>query len=121
MTTHERQDPSKPKQGRRGSEEVDIDKYIIINNQNEVTTEALFCAKLNQVIGTLVVAEKHLIFKPDLSSEDNQKVINQSSLQEGQIGYEDISDVDILTLINEEFVDSDSQYLRQHYMYDYFI
>lgn len=115
-----RVDPSKPKKQRRPSEEVDIDTFIVINNQNEVTTEALFCAKLAQVKGTLVVGDDKLIFKPDKRAEENKKV-SENSLQEGHIGYEDITDVDILTLINEGYVDSESQFLREQFKYDYFI
>jgi hypothetical protein len=42
-------------------------------------------------------------------------------MQDSQIGYEDITDIDILTLINEKYTDSENQYLRENFLHDYFI
>eukprot|EP00350_Pseudokeronopsis_sp_OXSARD2_P007848 CAMPEP_0170541778 /NCGR_PEP_ID=MMETSP0211-20121228/1418_1 /TAXON_ID=311385 /ORGANISM="Pseudokeronopsis sp., Strain OXSARD2" /LENGTH=146 /DNA_ID=CAMNT_0010844633 /DNA_START=509 /DNA_END=949 /DNA_ORIENTATION=- len=124
MFDQSKQDPNSVLEERKDDEDIVISDYIFsIEEENTIKTDAFYCTKLGQIKGVLYLKPGLLQFDPLVCEENDYLFTDKKMMSTFQVfvDYNDVSECEMLKLMNESAVMVENNFIKEAYRYDYFI
>ena len=133
MFDQDKHDPSDQHEENKEEDAIIVNDYIIYEKGDIMRTEGYYVTKAAQVKGNFRFCKEYLQFEPVKCPENNQvckDIVNKFiylQLKEDLsqfscvIDFNDVGNIDMLKLINEKALMSESDQIKEAYMFDYLI
>ena len=109
---------------------VVIHDFLTFEKDSVLKTEAYYVTKQSQIKGTLYIKPGLLYFEP-IDSDENEivRIVVLTMVQDrqylhafrAQFDYQDIDSLEVIKLINEKALQTDNNYIKKAYKYEYLV